>query len=197
MPMSTQILRQRDVHGVGTLRLISINVGKAEKIQAKSGLSGIYKRPIADPVHVGRLGLSGDVICDADNHGGLDQAVYVYGSEDYQWWAGEMGQDLLPGTFGENLTVDGFLSSDAYVGDCFHIGEVVLQVTFPRIPCVTLSARMDDRLFAKRFLMANRPGVYCRVVREGTMQAPQDIVYRRAVGRKKSVLEMLAPFKSG
>ncbi len=152
------------------MRLVSVNIGQEQALShAKaSGKTGIYKRHISTPVPVTAAGLQGDVICDTKNHGGVDQAVYVYGVPDYQWWSQELGHDVAPGTFGENLTVTDLESAEVSIGDRLRIGPVVLEVTAPRIPCVTLARRMDDPAFLKRFRAAERPGVYCRVLREGT-----------------------------
>ena len=121
-------------------------------------------------MRVTTLGLANDAICDVKHHGGVDQAVYVYGQADYDWWTAELGHELEPGTFGENLTVSKLESATLAVGDRLHLAEVVLEVTSPRIPCVTLAARMGDPAFAKRFRQA-APGVYCRVIREGDVRA--------------------------
>lgn len=154
------------------MQLISVNLGheRAMNNGKPSGKTGIYKLPTIDAVQVTRQGLGGDVICDMANHGGVDQAVYVYGLPDYEWWSGQLGRTLEPGTFGENLTVNGLLSSDFLIGDFLHIGEVILQITAPRIPCVTLAARMGDPAFVKRFRYGERPGLYCRVIKEGKLQ---------------------------
>ena len=85
--------------------------------------TGIDKRPTDGPVEIGRLGLSGDTIWSKKHHGGPDQAVYVYGEDDYDWWAKELGRPLDPGTFGENLTVAGLATGAAIVGDRLHVGE--------------------------------------------------------------------------
>lgn len=177
------------------MKLLSVNVGKAEPIAAKSSVSGINKRPQIGNVFIHRLGLAGDVICDLKNHGGLDQAVYLYGQPDYEWWKCELQTHLTPGTFGENLTIDGLLSSEIYVGDRFVFDEVVLEATFPRIPCVTLAARFADKHFPKRFLKANRPGVYCRVLKEGNVKTSDHITYQMTYGEKRPILDLLDAFR--
>src|SRR4051812_18840130 len=106
-------------------RLVSVNVGKPEKIGAKSFLTGIYKRPHPEPVPVGVEGLEGDAIIDRRNHGGRDQAVYAYFADDYAWWSQQLGRDVLPGTFGENLTIEGVTGQSVAVGDRFAIGDVL------------------------------------------------------------------------
>lgn len=151
------------------MQLISINIGKEQAIQkAKaSGKTGIYKRSVNVPVHITSNGLVGDVVCDVENYGGVDQAVYVYGTPDYVWWSKMLRRELAPGTFGENLTITGLESAHMCIGDRLHIGSVLLEVTAPRIPCVTLGRRMNDPAFLKRFREAERPGIYCRVLQEG------------------------------
>jgi MOSC domain-containing protein YiiM len=178
------------------MKLISVNIGKAQAIEnaKSSGKTGIYKQPVISRVQIHALGLAGDTICDTENHGGVDQAVYVYGMDDYAWWAGELGRDMPPGTFGENLTISGLVSMDYTIGDRFLVGTVILEVTAPRIPCVTIAARMGDPKFPKRFRFAERPGLYCRVIQEGWVQAGDEVRVERYVGETVSALEMFREF---
>ncbi len=69
-------------------------------------------------------------------------------------WARNSG----PGTFGDNLTLSDLESAQFNIGDRFHIGSVMLEVTAPRIPCATLAARMGDPHFVKKYRRAERPG---------------------------------------
>jgi MOSC domain-containing protein YiiM len=140
------------------------------------------------------LGLRGDAICDTENHGGVDQAVYIYGAPDYAWWSQELGRELMPGTFGENLTISGLESAQAWIGDRLTIGAVVLEVTSPRIPCVTLAARIGDPTFVKRYRRAERPGIYCRVLQEGEVQTGDPVIYTRYAGEAFPALEMFRDF---
>ena len=178
------------------MRVLSVNTGRATAIEnaKSSGLTGIFKTPAAGPVAVTALGLAGDAICDTENHGGVDQAVYVYGQPDYDWWEAELGRPLPPGTFGENLTISELESAALAVGDRLHLREVVLEVTSPRIPCVTLAARMGDPAFARRFRHAERPGVYCRVIREGVVAAGEEARLEPFTGPRLGVLEMVRAF---
>jgi MOSC domain-containing protein YiiM len=178
------------------MHLISVNIGQEQAIaRAKSsGKTGIYKLPHNGPVEITPLGIPGDVIIDTENHGGVDQAVYLYGASDYAWWSRELGQELLPGTFGENLTLSELESATALVGDRLQIGAVILEVTAPRIPCSTLAARMNDPQFVKRFRAAERPGLYCRVLQAGWVEAGSPVTYSRYTGETISILEMFRNF---
>jgi MOSC domain-containing protein YiiM len=176
------------------MRLLSINIGKATPINAKSGLTGIYKQPVQGPVAISRLGVPGDAICDTENHGGADQAVYVFGEPDYAHWWQVLGHEIAPGTFGENLTIAGLESSNMNVGDELHIGSVVLQITCPRVPCVTLATRMGDPGFVVLFRKIERPGVYCRVLQEGEVCAGDEVILARYTGEVISIIEMFRNF---
>jgi len=154
------------------IQVVSVNIGKSAPVNDGEGVyeSGIFKHPVLGPVAVTESGLDGDAIVDMKFHGGPDQAVYVYNTEDYEWWAAQMDRDFFPGLFGENLTVSG-LPSNLSIGDRLLIGDVVLEATSARIPCNTLAARMGDTGFGMAFRKAERPGVYFRVLNPGLIAA--------------------------
>lgn len=172
-------------------KIVSVNVGMATPFEHTTpGITGIFKMPQVGPVEIGPYGLKNDAICDTKHHGGLDQAVYLYGVPDYDYWAGKIGHALEPGTFGENLTVTNLESGKICIGDRFTLGSLLLEVTSPRIPCRTFAARMDDKLFVKKFLAANRPGIYCRVLANGKVTAGDVLTLVPYEGIKLPIIEM-------
>lgn len=176
------------------MQLLSINIGQPRKIKVKlppGRITGIFKTPSKGPVEVTPEGLAGDYIADKKHHGGSDQAVYIYWQDDYDFWVDELGDRITPGLFGENLTISGLESDKFNIGDTLHIGEVVLQVTAPRIPCSTLSAKIRDKMFAKKFKQAGRPGLYCRVLQTGEITAGDIVKVERYKGDTVSILEMM------
>ncbi len=94
----------------------------------------IVKTPRSGPVLIDTLGLLGDAVLDRKHHGGPDQAVYVYLQSDYDLWTQDLGEPLPPGTFGENLVIDGIAGDTLAIGDRFVIGPVTLEVTYHRTP---------------------------------------------------------------
>ena len=174
------------------MKLISINLGQERTLQRmdRTEQTGIFKLPVIHAVMVSKLGLEGDVVMDKRHHGGVDQAVYVYGAADYAWWSRDLGKDILPGTFGENLTIGELESAQFNVGDYIHIGEVTLQVTAPRIPCDTFATRMNDPQWVKKFRRAERPGLYCRVIREGFVKASDPVSVERYTSETISIVDM-------
>jgi MOSC domain-containing protein YiiM len=178
------------------MNLSSVNIGQERTQQRKNYIetTGIYKLPIQELVEIKSLGIEKDVICDKKSHGGPDQAIYVYGEADYVWWSGELGKEISPGTFGENLTISELQSAQFHVGDYLHINDVILQVTAPRIPCGTFATRMDDPQWVKRFHHAERPGLYCRVIKEGFVQAGDIVSVERYPGETISILQMFRDY---
>jgi MOSC domain-containing protein YiiM len=154
------------------VELVSVNGGRAELMQlgARTVSTGIRKEPVGGG-YVGPGGLDGDTVADKENHGGPDQALYLYSSEDYAWWAGELGSQPAPGTFGENLTLSSFGRAPVRIGDRFGIGPVLVEVTAPRIPCSVFATRMAEADWVKRFAAARRPGLYVRVLSPGEVAA--------------------------
>ncbi|MEM8769877.1 MAG: MOSC domain-containing protein [Pseudomonadota bacterium] len=174
------------------MQVVSVNVGKARRLEGRSfkGQTGIIKEPVSGSVSIGELGLSGDAIINGKYHGGPDQAVYLYRSEDYAWWSEELGREIGPGTFGENLTVSGLPAPGIAVGTRLNFESLRLEVTAPRIPCNTLAQRMDDPKFAKAFIRAERPGIYCRVLTPGSIETDATFSLDASAASGVSTLDM-------
>ena len=178
------------------MQLLSVNIGQKRTQQKGNELetTGIYKLPVQEPVEIKSLGISTDAICDTKNHGGPDQAIYVYGMPDYEWWSKELGKELAPGTFGDNLTVSELESAQFNIGDRLHVGSVILEVSAPRIPCGTLARRMGDPQFVKKYRHAERPGLYCRVIKDGTVRVGDEVKVEPYRDETLSILQMFRDY---
>jgi MOSC domain-containing protein YiiM len=163
-------------------RIVSVNVGLArdEEWAGRMRRTAIDKRPVAGPVTVGELGLVGDEIADLVNHGGPYQAVYAFAQEDLDHWGEQLGEQVPPGLFGENLTTEGIDVNEALVGERWRIGSVLLEVVSVRIPCSVFKNwlgvnRYDDTAWVKRFTLEGRPGPYLRVLEPGVLQVGDEL----------------------
>jgi MOSC domain-containing protein YiiM len=161
-------------------RIISVNVGairdRDRELGGRSYQTAIDKRAVAGRVFAGTLGLTGDAQADKVNHGGADQALYVYSREDLDWWTEQNGEEYTNGAFGENLTVAGLDVNGALIGEIWRLGpSVVAQVTSPRIPCQVFAGWTKQPHWVKRFAAARRPGPYLRVLTEGHVGAGDPI----------------------
>ncbi|MDY0744726.1 MOSC domain-containing protein [Paucibacter sp. R3-3] len=163
------------------MKLLSLNTARASTLQTDQGpvMSGIAKRPREGAVTVKPLGLEGDEQADLDVHGGVAKAVYAYPSEHYPFWqtvraqarAGDWGQDLPPGSLGENLTLAGLTESDAWVGDLLRFPDCDLAVSEPRYPCFKLNAVLGFKQAAKLMMQSGWCGFYLSVIRPGVLGA--------------------------
>src|SRR5260370_7701097 len=126
---------------------------------------------------VRRLNIDGDGQGDLAGHGGEHGAVLVYQIESYRYWEQQLGRDAFTyGRFGENLTVSGLADDQVCIGDRYRIGEAVFEVTQPRVTCYRVGIRMDDARMPALLVSHHRPGFYLRVLREGAVQAGDEIV---------------------
>jgi MOSC domain-containing protein YiiM len=154
--------------------VVSVNVGRPRQIGGgnhRRTRSAIGKQPVTGPVRVEGVNLAGDDQADRRVHGGTWKAVYAYASEDYHWWSEQLGRQLAPATFGENLTVQGVDLHDCAVGDTWTVGAAQLRVTEPRTPCFKLGITMGDDEFVARFADARRFGAYFTIDQPGDVAA--------------------------
>ncbi len=152
------------------MKVVSVRTGKPKQIEfgGRTAQSAIFKSPV-DSVIVGELGLDGDSQVEPV-HGGPYKAVYAYTAAGYEFWEQELGRESMePGSFGENLTIDGLVDSEVCSGDRFLIGEVELMATTPRIPCFKLEIRLEAGGLVERFLASDWPGIYFKVIRQGVI----------------------------
>src|SRR5216117_2218684 len=159
--------------------LLSVNVGLPQDVtwKARTVHTAVWKRPVAGPRMVRRLNIDGDGQGDLAGHGGEHRAVFVYQIEAYQYWQAQLGRDdFTYGQFGENFTVQGLADDQVCIGDRYRIGEAVFEVTQPRVTCYRVGIRMGDPRVPALLVSHHRPGFYFRVLREGTVQAGDEIV---------------------
>ncbi|SSC70614.1 unnamed protein product [Ciceribacter sp. T2.26MG-112.2] len=176
------------------MKILAVCRGSAEILPGKKYKTGINKMAVNGPVMVDAHGIVGDAICNGELHGGEEQAVYIEGAETLAWWAGELGHPLEPGTFGENLVIEGIDNRDIAVGDRFIVGDVVLEVTSTRIPCATFAAKMNDPKFPKRYMKAGRAGAYARVLSGGILKAGQTVDYQPFAGERITMPELMESY---
>jgi MOSC domain-containing protein YiiM len=160
------------------MELISINVAipKTIAINGNQVSTGIYKKPVHEATWLGKLTLDGDDQADKKVHGGPDQAAYCYPLAHYTHWQDWLSVSALPyGTFGENFTITGLNEDNICIGDTLQIGEAIVQVTMPRIPCFKLAHKLGDPKIIKAFLHSGRSGFYLRVLNEGFVKAGDGI----------------------
>jgi len=156
------------------LTVVSLNVGQTRIVtfEGRAMKTGIFKKPV-DGRRMLRLdNVEGDQQADLRVHGGTDKAVYGYPAEHYEYWKTLLvDMPSESGAFGENLTTAGLTENSLHISDHFQVGNAVLRVTQPRIPCLKLAARFRRSDMIDLFHRSGRSGFYFAVVEEGGLGA--------------------------
>lgn len=155
------------------MKIISTNIAKPRTIiwNGSEVKTGIYKKPVHEPILLGNQGVEHDEVSDRNVHGGAFKACYLFSENHYDYW-----KALYPtlewgwGMFGENLTVSGLNEKDIHIGDLYRIGETLIQVTQPREPCFKFGAKFGSQNVLKQFIDYGYSGTYIRVLEEGYVQ---------------------------
>jgi MOSC domain-containing protein YiiM len=170
------------------LRIVSVNTGQAQRLRVgeRTVLSAISKTPVAGVLAVGVMGLAGDDQADPNVHGGLTKAVYAYPVEHLPFWTEQrrshgvslFDETLGPGFMGENLSIEGLLEDEVWIGDELVLPDCVLRVTAPREPCFKFNAVMGLNTAGRLMMQQGCPGFYLAVAQPGSIEAGQTFSLR-------------------
>lgn len=152
----------------------SVNVSLPRQVQhkRKNVSTGIFKRPVSGRIAVQALNLDGDQQADLIHHGGEHKAVYGFAAEHYPFWERRLALPPLPfGQFGENLTVEGLDERQLCIGDRLQVGQCLLEITQPRVPCFKLGLAFEREDLPGLFVDNAATGIYFRVIQTGTVAA--------------------------
>ncbi|MEQ1823311.1 MAG: MOSC domain-containing protein [Fimbriimonadaceae bacterium] len=160
------------------LRVVSVFVGMPQAHlevdprddKGRAWSSGIFKGEVAGPVMVRTGNLDGDGQADLRVHGGPDRAVLMFASSNYTRFG-----STEPGSFGENLTVEGVDEDTVCLGDQWGNDRLLFEVSQPRLPCFKLGRRQGNPGIVAEVLKARSAGWYLRVLREGEVQAGDEL----------------------
>lgn len=160
------------------VKLVSVNVGlpQAALWQDNAVVTGIFKQPVDGPVMLRQLNLDGDRQADLTVHGGASKAAYAYPAEHYDYWRRELPEmELHWGMFGENFTTEGLSETTTNIGDTFAVGEAIVIVTEPRMPCYKLGIKFGRSDIIRKFLQSRLTGFYFAVIKKGLLKAGDPI----------------------
>ncbi len=137
-------------------------------VQISISPGGVPKNAVPS-AEVTREGLEGDAHRDLEHHGGPDRAVCLFSLERIHALQAE-GHPLVPGTLGENLTIEGLEWDDVVPGSRLELsGQVLLEVTRYTSPCVNIRPAFSHHN-SSRVSEQRHPGwsrVYARVLVPG------------------------------
>ncbi len=159
------------------MKIIATNIGDRKTVTYKNKTveTGIFKYPVDKPIFLDTEDVRGDTICNRENHGGINQAIYGYSLKHYEFWKPQYPNlDLEFGIFGENLTIDDIDERNIHVGDTFKVGEAILEATLQRNPCYKLGIRFNNMKIVKQFWNTTMCGVYFKVLQTGFVKVDDE-----------------------
>jgi MOSC domain-containing protein YiiM len=152
------------------MKIISTNIAKPTTFtwRGKEITTGINKKPVDEPIYLGKEDVKGDIVSNRKHHGGVYKACYLFSSDYYEYW-----ERLYPnldwhyGMLGENLTIKGLDETKIFIGDIYKVGEALIQITQPREPCYIFGVKFGSQKVLKQFIEHNHSGTYVSVLKEG------------------------------
>lgn len=130
-------------------------------VQLNISPGGILKTPILRAV-IGPLGIEGDGHNHPKFHGGPQKALLLISHENITELTAR-GFPLFPGAMGENITTGGLDLRQLRLGQRFHIGEIIIELTSMRVPCSALD----------RYGTGLRAEIYDKSVKAGDSNSPR------------------------
>jgi len=159
--------------GLRIVRALSTAVPREQIIHGKSVFTSIVRDPVEGPVFFGEHGPENNKTAVHT------EQVLAFSSEHYDFWTRELGvqRSAWPWAFwGENITADGLDETSLCIGDVVRIGDVVFEVTAPRMPCFKLSWRLGQGPdFLKHLIASGLVGVYLKVKTPGYLKAGDEV----------------------
>ncbi|WP_313124936.1 6-hydroxyaminopurine reductase [Pseudescherichia sp.] len=161
---------------------VNVFTGKVRNYEG-SRPSAIAKVQVNGELALTELGLAGDEQAEKKIHGGPDRALCHYPREHYREWASafpEQAERFVAPAFGENLSTEGLTEQNVYIGDIFHWGEALIQVTQPRSPCFKVNYHFAIHDLSSLMQESGPTGWLYRVIAPGNVSgdAPFELVSR-------------------
>lgn len=153
---------------IGTVRRVRAGKVTTQQWSGRTINTGAAKTPRDGRVPVSVQGLDGDEQGNLKVHGGPNKAICCYPYEFLDQWRAD-GIELPEGALFENLTLEGLTDQHVHLGDIYQLDDLRVQVTQPRRPCATVSARWSMKELPRLMQTTNRTGFYFRVLEPGTV----------------------------
>lgn len=145
------------------IKVVSVNIS-SEKGNVKTPVSFISLTP---------LGVEGDA-----NSGKRHRPLSLLGMESIEKFEKQTGKEINCGEFAENITTSGMLLYEAHLLDKFIIGEAELEITQIGKDCKSCDCTIFKELGS---CIIHEEGVFCRVIKQGSIKAGDGIIYQPRV----------------
>jgi MOSC domain-containing protein YiiM len=175
------------------MKIIGLYAGKSTRIGENRNPTGIYKHPV-DHVAVDTLGVLGDTQADKRFHGGPEKALHQYALSSYEKIIKRyplLHKQAKPGAIGENLSATDMNEHNVCIGDIYKVGNVIIQVSSPRIPCWKIDAKFKQPALNQFISQHRLNGWYYRVLQSGNISLEDEFHLQQRLNTNITVDTML------
>jgi molybdopterin adenylyltransferase len=151
------------------IKVISVN---------RSDKKGTVKEPV-DMIELDATGVQGDA-----HAGKWHRQVSLLGTESFRKFELQAKRPLKYGEFAENITTEGIILYETHPLDRFQIGEALLEVTQIGKKCHGDSCAIFREVGN---CVMPKEGIFCRVLKPGSVRAGDTILYLPRVFRIKVI----------
>jgi len=142
-----------------TAKIVSLNISKKK---------GTIKKPVSEVI------INTRGILDDAHAGNWHRQVTLLSIERIQEFSKEIGREVLPGEFAENITTEGFDLTEVSILDRFTIGNAELEVTQIGKKCHGDGCAIFREI--GKCVMPHE-GIFCRVLKGGFVKNEDPIEY--------------------
>ncbi|PRO66289.1 MOSC domain-containing protein [Alkalicoccus urumqiensis] len=174
------------------MKLRYVQVGKPQEVvwDGRPLYTAMEKYRVNGKVYLRKHQLEGDKQADDVNHGGRDKAVCLYPVEHVPYWEEVLHRKLPEAPFGENFTMEGMLEEEVNIGAQYRVGEALIEITQPRMPCHKLASRYEAPSLVKQVMDTGYSGFYAKVLEEGAVEAGDAVTFVQSGEQGVTVAEV-------
>ncbi|QPG05875.1 MOSC domain-containing protein [Salinimonas marina] len=152
------------------MTIFSLYAGQPAPLGPRQSLSAIVKQPVSQ-LTVNQAGTNEDQQANTKLHGGPEKVLHQFSFKGYEALKQQYPElTFAPGMMGENLLVENMDDTNVFIGDIYQMGDVVVQVSAPRAPCVKICHRFDHAGLDKFVGNQGITGWYYRVKQPGVLR---------------------------
>lgn len=171
----------------------ALYAGQPAPLGPRKALSAICKQPVNQlTVHIDRT--DEDQQANLRLHGGPEKVLHQFSLSSYNTIEAHfpaLADKLLPGSIGENISIDGMTDENVFIGDVYAIGEVIVQVGAPRAPCNKINHRFDTPNLDQFVGNKGVTGWYYRVKQTGVINVGDTVALIERAANTVSVGELM------
>lgn len=165
------------------MRVLNIYSGKKRtyKVKNKEFESSYKKTKVDKKVYINSLGIVDDTQADISCHGGVDRAICAFTKKAYEYFRKNHKLKLEECSFGENLLLGDICDDEVNLGDIYSLGEVLLEVCQPRVPCWKISYFTNIKQMTALTVKEAKTGFNLRVLKEGYASINDEFILEKRV----------------